>query len=127
MYVEAVAANGALTRVSTCFSHSLSVQLFENYGQVKVASSAGKPLPRVYIKVYARMNDGSVAFYKDGYTDIRGRFDYVSLSSDKLPNVQKFAILVLTEDAGALVREANKVATEISKHNTETEHCVSLA
>ena len=28
------------------------------------------------MKVYAQMQDGGVQFYKDGYTDLRGRFDY---------------------------------------------------
>jgi hypothetical protein len=47
-----------------------------------------------------------VKFYKDGYTDLRGRFDYASLSTDDLGGVRKFAILILSEDHGALVREA---------------------
>ncbi len=52
------------------------------------------------------MKDGSVRFYKDGYTDLRGRFDYSSLSTNMLDGVKKFAILVLSEEHGAVVREA---------------------
>ena len=52
------------------------------------------------------MKDGSVAFYKDGYTDLRGRFDYVSLNTDELDRVAKFAILVLSDAKGAVVKEA---------------------
>jgi hypothetical protein len=48
-----------------------------------------------------------VNFYKDGYTDSRGKFDYASLSTNKLPNVARFAILVLSDAKGAVVREAN--------------------
>ncbi len=48
----------------------------------------------------------SINFYKDGYTDSRGRFDYASLSTSKLPNVERFSILILTESHGAVVREA---------------------
>jgi hypothetical protein len=51
------------------------------------------------------MDDGSVRFYKDGYTDLRGRFDYGSLSTDELDHVARFAILVLEPQHGALVRE----------------------
>ncbi|HUF61792.1 MAG TPA: hypothetical protein VMN36_06930, partial [Verrucomicrobiales bacterium] len=65
-----------------------------------------RPLPKVYVKVYARNQDGSVAFYKDGYTDLRGRFDYTALSTDELDRVQRFAILVLSDADGAAVREA---------------------
>ena len=66
-----------------------------------------RPIPRTYIKVYARLKDGRVTFYKDGYTDLRGRFDYASLSTDKLDHVQRFAILVLSDEYGAVIRESD--------------------
>ena len=78
-----------------------------NRTQVKVASDkSGNPLPKVYVKVYARMKDGQVQFYKDGYTDLRGRFDYTSLNTNELEGVERFSILIMSEDAGAVVREA---------------------
>jgi hypothetical protein len=86
----------------------LSVQTTENYAQVKVNDrSTGKPLPKTYVKVYAQMQDGQVKFYKDGYTDLRGRFDYGSVSTNELDNVKKFSLLVMSEDKGALIREAS--------------------
>lgn len=89
------------------YANSLLVQTIENYGQLRVTAAAdGKPLPKVYVKTYARMKDGSVRFYKDGYTDLRGRFDYSSLSTNELEQVDRFAILVLSDEHGALVREA---------------------
>ena len=58
------------------FSNSLALELTENYGQLRVAGADdGQPLPTVYVKVYAQLKDGQVQFYKDGYTDLRGRFD----------------------------------------------------
>jgi hypothetical protein len=53
------------------------------------------------------MQDGRVRFYKDGYTDLRGRFDYASLNTNELDFVQKFSLLVLNDELGAVVREAN--------------------
>jgi hypothetical protein len=47
-----------------------------------------------------------VEFYKDGYTDLRGRFDYTSLNTDQLGVVERFSILILSEEHGAAVREA---------------------
>jgi hypothetical protein len=64
------------------------------------------PLSRAYVKTYARFNDGSVRFYKDGYTDLAGRFDYATLSTDELDRVERFAILVIHETRGAVIREA---------------------
>ena len=51
------------------------------------------------------MRDGSVKFYKDGYTDLRGRFDYASLSTNDLDFVDRFSILVMDDEQGALIRE----------------------
>ncbi len=79
-----------------------------NYGQLRVLDrQTGRPLPQVYIKAYARMQDGSVQFYKDGYTDLRGRFDYTSLNTNQLEYVQRFSLLVMSDDRGATVQEVD--------------------
>ena len=99
---------GGLTKTAAYYSNALSVQLIENYGQVQVKhQSTGKPLAKVYVKVYARMEDGRVRFYKDGYTDLRGRFDYTSLNTNDLDFAQKFSLLILSDQHGAVVREAD--------------------
>lgn len=88
------------------YSNSLNVQMLENYGQLKVAdASTGKGLSRVYVKTYARLKDGTVRFYKDGYTDLRGRFDYSSLNTGELDQVDRFAVLILSDTNGAVVEE----------------------
>jgi hypothetical protein len=103
--VELVAAGARKSQAY--YAHVLLLQLIESYGQLKVAhQTSGKPLPRVYVKVYARMRSGEVRFYKDGYTDARGRFDYTSLSTDELEAVERFALLILSEEHGAVIREA---------------------
>ena len=95
------------TKSQPYYSNAMSVQVIENYGQVRVTqSTSAKALPRTYVKVYAQLANGQVKFYKDGYTDLRGRFDYSSLNTDELSTVQKFAILVLSDEHGAVVREA---------------------
>jgi 5-hydroxyisourate hydrolase-like protein (transthyretin family) len=81
--------------------------LTENYGQVHVTDAAnGKALAKVYVKTYVRLADGQVKFHKDGYTDQRGRFDYASVSTPERQPPSRFAILVLSEDRGAQIREA---------------------
>jgi transcription termination factor NusB len=104
--VEIVA--GGVRKSKAYYANSLSIQLVENYGQLKVADEkTGKALPKVYVKVYARTKDGQVKFYKDGYTDLRGRFDYTSLSTNEIDFVEKFALLILSESEGAVVREVS--------------------
>ena len=95
------------TQSQAYYSNALHVKVVESYGQLWVTHDKdSSPLPKVYVKVYARMKDGNVRFYKDGYTDLRGCFDYTSLSTNELDFVDRFSILVLSEAHGALVREA---------------------
>ncbi len=90
------------------YANSLDVQVIETYGHIGVVHrETRKPLPMVYVKVYARMKGGGVLFFKDGYTDLRGRFDFVSLSTDELDRVERFALLVLSPEHGAVIREAD--------------------
>jgi hypothetical protein len=63
----------------------------------------------VYVKVFAD-HDGTPAFYRDGYTDLRGKFDYASLSTGDLDNTRRFSILVMSDDHGAVVKEAKPPA-----------------
>ena len=103
--VEAQA--GPLVKRQAYYANSLVVQMIESYGQLKVTHAAsGKPVPRAYVKVYERLSGGQVRFHKDGYTDLRGRFDYVSLSGAAQGQVERYAILVMSESDGSLIREA---------------------
>ena len=101
-------SGGGQTKSQAYYAHALSVQMMESYGQLKVnQQKTGGVLPETYCKVYAKMRDGQVKFYKDGYTDLRGRFDYASLSTNDLDNVSKFSVLVMSDDLGATVQEVN--------------------
>ena len=96
-----------ISRSTVVTANSLAVTVVEPFGRVQVLSAQGRsPLERAYVKVYARHKDGSIKFYKDGYTDLRGQFDYATLSTSALDTVDRFAILVLHESQGAVVREA---------------------
>ena len=67
---------------------------------------ARKPLSKVYVKVYARLADGSVKFHEDGYTDLRGWFDHADVNTPERQPVRRFAVLVLSDDRRAVIREA---------------------
>ena len=99
------------TKNQAYYSNSLNVQVIENYGQVRVThATTGKPVSKAYVKVYAKTGSGEVKFYKDGYTDIRGRFEYASLSTNDLERAGGFSILILSDEHGATVREASPPA-----------------
>ncbi len=104
--VEAVGAG--LRKAKVHYAHDLSVVTAHQYGQVRVArASTRAPAVAAYVKVYARRDDGEVAFYKDGYTDVRGWFDYASLSTDELERAERFAILVHADALGATIVESD--------------------
>jgi hypothetical protein len=87
-------------------ANKLRVDLSDNFGQLSVRQSeTRRPLNSVYVKVYAKHKDGSIQFYKDGYTDLRGHFDYASLSTNQLDQVDRFAVLVFSEKHGAMIQE----------------------
>jgi cyclopropane fatty-acyl-phospholipid synthase-like methyltransferase len=70
---------GGITRSQPFFSTGMAVRVVEPYGQVAVTRVAdGSPVAKAYVKVYARSDDGHVAFHKDGFTDLRGRFDKIA-------------------------------------------------
>ncbi len=102
--VEAVA--GGVRKAQAYYANTLKVQMIENYGQLNVTNAeSGKAVPGAYVKVYAKTADNKVKFFKDGYTDLRGRFDYASLNADDMDTAVRLAVLVLSEEFGAVVRE----------------------
>lgn len=95
-----------LTRRRVLFVHQLHVLTQDNYGQLQVRQRTNQEVvTRAYVKVYARMKNGQVKYYKDGYTDFRGRFDYGALSTNDLDNVERFSLFISHPEYGALVRE----------------------
>jgi hypothetical protein len=107
--VEAVGAG--MRKACVHYAHDLATNLSHQYGQIRVQrASDRRALSATYVKVYARKRGGAVAFYKDGYTDLRGWFDYASLSTTELDTVERFAILVCSDREGAAILEAGPPA-----------------
>ena len=107
--VEAVGAGQRKAKIH--YANDLATSLAHQYGQIRVQRASDRgPLPATYVKVYARRRGGQIAFYKDGYTDLRGWFDYATLSTDELDHVERFAILVCSDHAGAAILETNPPA-----------------
>ncbi|MFW5752642.1 MAG: hypothetical protein ACOCYV_01185, partial [Planctomycetota bacterium] len=109
LLIEAVGAGKR--RSLSLYNNAMDVAFVEAYGQVAVSDrTTGAPLDTVYVKVYRRDPAGEVHFHKDGYTDLRGRFDYVTINELTLDDVAAFAVLVLSEDHGAVVEQVEPPA-----------------
>jgi len=100
-------SNKSNKQFETYFSTSLNVTISESLGEVTVLNHDNKSLSKVYSKVFAQMKDGTVKFYKDGYTDLRGRFNYLELNTGELGNISKMAIFIMHDDLGSIIKEAN--------------------
>ncbi|MFN3191864.1 MAG: hypothetical protein ACE361_15235 [Aureliella sp.] len=99
-------AGAGVSDTSLFTAGELEVDVLEGMGQLRVAVEQGRAgVAGAYVKVYAEHSDGKVRFFKDGYTDLRGRFDYATLSTNELDSVKRFAILVLDAERGAVVEE----------------------
>ncbi len=97
---------GALSQSQVVYANSMKVTVVDSFGQLQVTSLEGRrTVEQAYVKVFARHQDGKVKFFKDGYTDLRGQLDYASLSTSDLQSVQRFSILVMHPERGALIRE----------------------
>jgi hypothetical protein len=60
------------------------------------------------VKVYARdSSSGEEWFYKDGYTDLRGKFDYAGLTSIvDMARVSGFSLMVAVQGQGGVIMQA---------------------
>lgn len=103
--VEMIAGDLVVCKVN--YDNEIDVQVSTDVGELRVLNSrTGRPIERAYCKVHAQnIRDGSSEFYKDGYTDIRGRFDYRFLSTDQLRSSKRLSVLVSTPQNGSLIRE----------------------
>ena len=84
---------------------NLYVVITESIGELKVIDNNLKPIIKAYVKVYVELDNDEVQFYKDGYTDLNGKFNYIALNTDQLKKAQKFYIYVSEEKNGALIKE----------------------
>ena len=100
-------------------SSLLKYSIIESIGEIKVMTPELKPLPKVYVKCFCETNNGIIKFYKDGFTDLRGKFDYASLNTDLVNQVKKYSILMTSKEYGSIIATCNppKIIKESNEEN----------
>ena len=104
-YIEISA--GKIKEKEIYYSSLLKYSLIESIGEIKVMTPELKPIPKVYVKCFCETNSGLIKFYKDGFTDLRGKFDYISLNTDLINEVKKFSILMVSKEYGSIIVTCN--------------------
>jgi hypothetical protein len=104
LLVEVVA--GASRSTALYYGGDITTYVSESFGQLQTTDAdSHRPISTAYVKVYAKYPDGNVRFYKDGYTDSRGRFDYASVSAGDAKGATRYAILVISDEKGATLHD----------------------
>merc|ERR1712242_285015 len=98
---------GGMTDSKANYDNHLRIEISAKLRQIRVFDkTTNKAISKAYVEVYGQTPDSPEGrFIKDGYTDLRGRFDYATVSTDELDFVKALAILVLSPAAGADVLE----------------------
>jgi hypothetical protein len=98
---------GGITVSKPNYDNSIRVEISAQLRQIRVFNkTTEKAVSKAYVKVYGQTPDSPDGrFIKDGYTDLRGRFDYATVSSDEMKFVKSLAMLIYTPNAGADVIE----------------------
>lgn len=120
LLVEATDDEGRTSAMLKVLSGCLDVQLAAEYGELRVRDRNGRPLPGAYVKVYACDESGSrVKFHKDGYTDLRGAFEYAAVSSESDFRPHRLSILVLHDRAGAKTLVTRAPRTDVFRFSAD--------
>ena len=99
LVVVATGTDGRAEERLELTSGALDVQVLRETRQLRVRDLKGKPLAGAYVKVYVRdAARTETKFHKDGYTDLRGAFDYESVSTDTDFRPAEFAVFVQGPD-----------------------------
>jgi len=97
---------GASRSTALYYGGDITTYVSQSYGQLQASDAeSGRPISTAYVKVYARYPDGQVRFYKDGYTDSRGRFDYASISAANAQGATRCGILVMSDERGSTLHD----------------------
>ena len=130
-------ANNFITEISsdskkifkTYFSNELEVNIIEALGDIKIVDKKSKPLSKAYVKCFAKLIDGRVIFYKDGFTDLRGKFNYLYNNIISLKEISLFSIYVFDEELGSAIKLASpptktQINKEIDQENQTDYECL---
>ncbi len=97
--VAADAGNAKALRILDSRALEVTCRRADPVLQVRDATT-GAPLSGAYVKAYVE-RDGEAEFLKDGYTDLRGKFDYRTLTDGSPPPSGRIALFISHPEKGS--------------------------
>ncbi|MBK1790213.1 hypothetical protein [Persicirhabdus sediminis] len=101
----AVAEAAGLKTTRALNNNSLQIQRRKFSQSLHISkTNDGKSLSKCYVKVYVEKVEADNAepvFLKDGYTDMRGLFDYANQLDIKVKNIKRFAVFIHHPEHGS--------------------------
>lgn len=90
-------------------------------------TAKGQRLPSCYIKIYARTHAGGpVVLFKDGYTNILGRFNYANVCLETIDRFSDISILALDKNNGASILRLTREDRQKAKMTQKIDDCANL-
>lgn len=87
------------------YPSNMIVSVFESAGTLKVTDQNNHAISKVYIKCFIKQRNNQAVFHLDGYTDLRGTFDYSGSLNEG--SIQKVSILVTSPQTGSAIHIVN--------------------
>ncbi|QJE94652.1 hypothetical protein [Luteolibacter luteus] len=102
--VLVTASSGTTNMLKVLDSRALEMIRQPEERTLQVYDTASRlPLSQCYVKVYVQGMNGETRFHKDGYTDLRGKFDYLSHTGEKLGEIRRISVLISHPEKGARI------------------------
>ncbi|MGJ8634197.1 MAG: hypothetical protein ACSHX7_09785, partial [Luteolibacter sp.] len=96
------AESGDVKELKILNSRQIETRVISTERSIQVIDpTTQKPVSKTYIKVFAEYHNGSIAFHKDGYTDLRGKFDYLSSTVEDPAGIKRLAVLISHPEKGS--------------------------
>lgn len=89
----------------TYFPAKFQLKIDAAEGTVRVLKDQ-KPLAKAYVKSFIKTTSGAIKFWKDGYTDLRGAFNFTNLGGSAAASGDKadqFSLFVMSPEGDSLV------------------------
>lgn len=93
------------SQLITYFPISFDLKINAKRGTIRIFKEK-RPLAKAYIKSFMKTRSGEIKFWKDGYTDLRGAFNFTNLggsAAGQSDDADEFSLFVMSPEGESIV------------------------